>query len=127
MPVFRVTVTRAFMTGSFPLISISCDSPARAYAATNLLRFRGSPWMPKSYAQSDLMDRGRRLLEQLPTARHMAALTDEPHRGPERRRRAGDDRQPVAIFERLGDTERAQPAAGDQDGLGAGRVRHRLS
>src|SRR6266508_4092095 len=79
------------------------------------------------YGQSASMHRGARLLQQPPAAGYTAALADEPHGCPERRRRAGDHRQAVAILERLGDAERLQAAAGDQDALGPRRLRDRVA
>src|SRR5262249_55005136 len=79
------------------------------------------------YARPMLMHRGRCLLQQPTAARHMAALADKPHRRPERRRRARDDRNAVPVLKRLGAAERAQAAAGNQDALGVRRLGHRLA
>ena len=69
-----------------------------------------------------LMHRGCRLLEQPAVAGDLAALADEPHRGPERRRASTTRPGCRALFERFGDAERAQAAAGDQDALGIAGV-----
>src|SRR5262249_6550635 len=79
------------------------------------------------YASGASMDRGCRLFQQLATSRHPPAFADEPHGGPERRRRAGHDRQAMTVLERLGDAERAQASAGDQNAFGLRRLRHRLA
>src|SRR5215475_4413186 len=79
------------------------------------------------YASGASMDRGCRLFQQLATTRHPAAFADEPHGGPERRRRAGDDRQAMTVLERLSDSEGAPASAGDQNAFGLRRLRHRLA
>src|SRR5579884_2890983 len=65
------------------------------------------------------------LLEQPAVAFNAAALANEPHRGPECRRGGRDHRNAMAGFERRGNAERAQAAAGDQNGFRAGSARHR--
>src|SRR5262245_58012814 len=109
MPDLSVTVTRAFI-------------------ATNVLASgsRIPIGRPQFYAQPALMHRGCGLFQQPPTARDAPAFANEPHGGPERRRRAGDDRQAVAVLERLRNPKRAQAAARDQQALGLTRLRHRL-
>src|SRR5262245_53965219 len=49
----------------------------------------------------------------------MSALADQPQRRPECRLGAGDNRDPELVLERLGDAERAQAAAGNQQAFGA--------
>ena len=68
----------------------------------------------------------RRLFKQAASPGHVSALAHQPHGGPERCLRAGDDRKAAALFERFGDTKRAQTAAGDQDAFGVLRSRHRF-
>src|SRR4051812_33685100 len=59
-----------------------------------------------------------RFREQSPATRHLSALAGEPHGRPQRGRHAGDDRDAVALLEGPGDTQRPQPAAGDQQPFG---------
>src|SRR5262244_4542264 len=57
------------------------------------------------------------MLEEPPAARDTAALANEPQRRPERRLRAGDDRDTMPLFERPCHAQGAQPAAGNQQPL----------
>src|SRR5262249_55582271 len=50
------------------------------------------------------------------------ARADQPHRRPERRLRAGDDRNAMPRLERLGHPKRTETAAGDQQALGLARL-----
>ena len=68
---------------------------------------------PKSTRKSPLMHGARLPFQQPAVAGDMAAFAHQPHRRPERGRRRRDDRQAVALFQRLVDAERAQAAAGD--------------
>src|SRR5262245_11008925 len=121
---------------SAPSIALPCGSRmldlsvtvTRAFIATNVLGSGSRIPTDRSrfYALAALMDRGCGLFQQPPTARDVPAFTNEPHGGPERRRRAGDDRQAVALLKGLRDPKRAQAPAGDQDALGPTRLRHRL-
>src|SRR5215470_6871235 len=115
IPVLRVTVMRAFM------------SPHALGGAMRPQLWTFARFRCEFYARRSLMHRGRRLFEQPAAARHMATLADEPHCGPERGRRARDDRNTVAVLERPGDAERAQASAGNQDAIGTRRLGDRLT
>src|SRR5262245_34423305 len=87
MPDFSVTVTRAFMR----LLSVGCA--------------RIPIGRPQFYALRSSMDRGGGLFQQPTAPAHPPTFADEPHGRPERRWRAGDDRQAMTVLERFGDAE----------------------
>src|SRR5262249_41673055 len=106
MPDFSVTVTRAFMPASVSRRRrprFCGGSPSAARLRVGRLRVV-------------------RLREQAAVARQMAAVAGKPHRRPECGLRARHHRNAVARFQRLGDIERAQASARDQQALRTGRV-----
>src|SRR5712691_3679204 len=123
MPDFRVTVTRAFMVLSFPALSLDCRYGTNRLARNRYwARFPSKTYRPQVYAQSASVHRGHRLLQQPPAAGDVTTLADEPHGRPERRLRARNHRNAVAVFQRLRHAEGAQAAAGDQQAFGPGRL-----
>src|ERR1700691_3978308 len=102
IPDFKVTVTRALMTRAPAAVAQPIQYGRIGVAAT------GRP---------GLMHRLLRLFEQPAVAIEAGAFANEAHGRPERRRRRRHHRDAMAVFERLGDTERAQSAAGDQNAL----------
>src|SRR5712672_3374309 len=96
---------------SAPSIALPCGSRMPVLRVTVTRAFM-------DVSQAPYLSSRARLRQHPATARHVSARTGQPQRRPERRRHAGNDRNAVALFERLGDPEGPQPAAGDQQAFG---------